>query len=195
MDATSSADRRAFFDELLGSDVPSRAIRDEFAGLFQLTKYEKTAVFVRQGEPNEAIGFVSQGYLRSYTLDEDGNEATLRFLQPGDLVSGGFAFDVPSPATVDALVRSFVWECPWSRFIDFAQGHPECFRFLRHNLANGTSRMVTMLSNFIRLDAGGRYQLFARQYPELLDTIPHYYIANYLGVTPVQLSRIRSSLR
>ncbi|MBQ0740731.1 Crp/Fnr family transcriptional regulator, partial [Aquimarina celericrescens] len=39
--------------------------------------------------------------------------------------------------------------------------------------------------------ASERYDIFIKCYPNLLNLIPHHYIASYLGVTPESLSRIR----
>ena len=45
------------------------------------------------------------------------------------------------------------------------------------------------------LPARERLVRFRQEYPGLEDEIPHHHIANYLGVTPVTLSRSRAQIR
>ena len=40
-------------------------------------------------------------------------------------------------------------------------------------------------------NAEQRYRWFCKEYPELLERIPQYHIASFLGITPVSLSRLR----
>ena len=40
-----------------------------------------------------------------------------------------------------------------------------------------------------------RYQWFLKTYPGIIDRVPHRYVASFLGMTPVSLSRIRRELR
>lgn len=47
---------------------------------------------------------------------------------------------------------------------------------------------------FFTLQADKRYLLFRERYPELELLINQYYIAQFLGITPVQLSRIRKKI-
>jgi CRP-like cAMP-binding protein len=49
-------------------------------------------------------------------------------------------------------------------------------------------------SDFLRKNGTQRYMDFIIEYPLLEKRIPHYYIASYLGLTPVSLSRIRKKL-
>jgi len=53
----------------------------------------------------------------------------------------------------------------------------------------GKERRETQL---IMLNASERYRAFREEYPGLEQRIPQYHIASYLGITPVQLSRIRA---
>jgi hypothetical protein len=44
----------------------------------------------------------------------------------------------------------------------------------------------------VTLEAKERYAIFQKEHPKLEQRIPQYHIASYLGITPTQLSRIRS---
>ena len=57
----------------------------------------------------------------------------------------------------------------------------------RSNKERHDIRMVTE-------DATANYLTFRKELPGLEDLVPQYHIASYLGVTPVQLSRIRAKL-
>jgi CRP-like cAMP-binding protein len=49
---------------------------------------------------------------------------------------------------------------------------------------------IRMVTN----DATTNYQIFKKEYPSLENEIAQYHIASYLGITPIQLSRIRARL-
>ena len=49
---------------------------------------------------------------------------------------------------------------------------------------------IRMVTN----DATTNYQIFREEFPGLENLIPQYHIASYLGITPIQLSRIRRGL-
>ena len=49
--------------------------------------------------------------------------------------------------------------------------------------------------SFIRDTPKQRYQNLIKDKPQILQRVPQRYIASYLGITPVHLSRIRTQLR
>ncbi|MCF2489043.1 Crp/Fnr family transcriptional regulator [Dyadobacter sp. CY347] len=51
-----------------------------------------------------------------------------------------------------------------------------------------------LLSSYILAGPQERYELFAQQYPHLVQRVPQYILASFLGVTPVSLSRIRNRI-
>jgi len=51
-----------------------------------------------------------------------------------------------------------------------------------------------LFSSFILQTPEERYKTFMMQFPMLLQRAPLQYIASYLGITPVSLSRIRKKI-
>ena len=51
-----------------------------------------------------------------------------------------------------------------------------------------------LYTSFILNTPEERYERLVKNNPQMIERIPHYYIASYLGITPVSLSRIRSRL-
>ena len=45
-----------------------------------------------------------------------------------------------------------------------------------------------------RTTAMERYEWFLKDYPGLIDVVPHKYIASFLDMTPVTLSRLRKTM-
>jgi CRP-like cAMP-binding protein len=53
-------------------------------------------------------------------------------------------------------------------------------------------KMVGQSLDLQTLPARDRYENLLNKYPEIFQKVPLYHIANYLGIAPKSLSRIRS---
>jgi len=71
-------------------------------------------------------------------------------------------------------------------------GWQELGRRIAENFYVGKERREYEL---LQLSASERYLMFDQEYPGLARRIPQYYVASYLGITPVALSRIVSRLK
>ncbi len=168
---------------------------EQFSSLFHIRKYNDKDFVINEGEMNNSISFISEGILRSFILDYDGNEATIWFTEPGNFVKGSFANNVPSNVNIQCIGDCQLLLADWQKVISLAFSNPELRDYFNKKLAYGNMKQIELMSNLIRLDAKERYLLFREKYPHLLEKIPHYLIANHLGISPVQLSRIRKKLR
>ena len=183
-----------FFTEITKDTEISKKTLTEFSALFKLKSFREKEHFVRIEEESNSVGFLAEGIMRTYIIDPDGNEAGLRFILPSNFVRGSFAGNVPSPVNIQCIETCSLYIADWNNIMGFMGTSPELRTFFNLLLSNGYSKTMTLLSNFIRLNAKDRYLLFIKEYPGLIDRIPHYLIANHLGITSVQLSRIRKNL-
>lgn len=186
-------DKFNFFRGIIGSIIESDSKIVEFSSLFTMKKYNKNSYYIYELDNNSTIGFLNEGYMRSFITDYEGNEAIIRFVKPGEIISGGFAFDFPSPVSIQSISESIIYQTNWKTLSAYIQKNKEYLKILNQFLSNGSFNTTRMLAGFIRLDAKERYLLFKQEYPGAIDKIPHYFIANYLGISAVQLSRIRKN--
>jgi CRP/FNR family transcriptional regulator, anaerobic regulatory protein len=68
---------------------------------------------------------------------------------------------------------------------------PKFFALKAHYVEQSLISMAQHNANLATLDAHDRYYKFMREKPHLINRLPQYYIAAYLGIKPQSLSRIR----
>jgi CRP-like cAMP-binding protein len=67
-------------------------------------------------------------------------------------------------------------------------------RFFRILMQNAYCALQQRIATFNSIDAVDRYKAFIDQYPDVMQQLPQYLIASYLGITAPSLSRIRKQL-
>jgi CRP-like cAMP-binding protein len=186
--------KEQFFKELT-SDL-SLSIQDlnDFSELFVMSKYSASDYFVQLGELTRTCGFVKNGIMRAYISDSEGEEANLRFILKYGFISGSFAKGATSSMNIQSLVDCEIYIANWDSISEFLKSHKILIKFFNTLLASGHQSIVQRLSTYLRNNAKQRYELFLKEYPNLINQIPHYHVANFIGITTVQLSRIRQKI-
>ena len=155
---------------------------------------KKSQTFANEGRIAKLVGIVESGNMRHF-YTRDGLQRTTYFYFEGALVSSYISCITQklSQLTIEAITDCELLVFPYATLSAlFTQSHKwERFgRLLAEYLASGLEeRMVTLLmlspeERYHDLLKGGKDKILAR--------IPQHYIASYLGITPVSLSRIRN---
>jgi len=141
--------------------------------------------------------FLTSGLARYYYLREDGREFNKSFaVKKGHLLSSisSVVKQNPSPFFVEILSP---FECVSIRYKDFlmlGDKFQEWNHFTLRIYEALTIKKERREADFLLLSATERYQKFLEEYNEIVDVLPNYHIASYLGITKVGLSRIRGNL-
>lgn len=157
---------------------------------------EKNDYMIREGQIGKELGYVVQGDMRHF-YTRDGEEKTTYFYFENSLTGPYISCITGKPSLIsfEALADTKLLVFPYAAMQQlYAQSHTwEKFgRVLAEYLAMGLEdRMVGLLM----LSPEERYlQLLQSNKQKIMERIPQHLIANYLGVTPVSLSRIRNRL-
>ncbi|MBN9296452.1 MAG: Crp/Fnr family transcriptional regulator [Filimonas sp.] len=172
---------------------------EEFAGItpsFKRIQLKKKERLLSNGQVSNFVVFVDKGSLRSYTIDEKGNEHILQFAFEnywiGDLYS--YLTDAPSALNIEAMEATEVLYVSKTDMEALYEKEPKLDRFMRLQVQNAYVALQKRLNAAMSVPTEDRYLELMRVHPDILVRVPLIYIASYLGVTPESLSRIRRQL-
>lgn len=149
-----------------------------------------------EGEVSKYAYFIQEGCLRMW-YNNEGDDVTIKFFVPNDVVSSleSFYLELPGKFALESLVPSVVREIHKSTFDDYMSASPEFRTEMLGVSVRCMADYQNLFLNSIMNNPEDRYRLLVEENPRLFDVVPHHYIASYLGMTPVSLSRIRKRTR
>ncbi len=161
-----------------------------------LKSIPKGEVIVHVGDKPAEFYFVVNGIFRSYYIDREGNDVTRIFTPEGS----GFGVETlfnekASPCCIEALESSKVLVIPGQQIKKLIHTSSYFTKFYINLLEESIHYKIERESSFLLKSATERYLDFKRHYPKLEERVNQSYIASYLGITPVSLSRIRKTIR
>ena len=159
-------------------------------------KLRKKQYLLQEGDVCKFIAFVEKGSLRSYTIDEKGNERIIQFALEGWIISDLFSFLTAEPATynIDALEDSELVLISKTAHEELLMKLPKYETWIRLQITGAYIAMQRRLTSIISLSLEERYAGFTALYPEIVQRVPQHMIASYMGLTPETLSRVRRKM-
>ncbi|NCP85560.1 MAG: Crp/Fnr family transcriptional regulator [Bacteroidetes bacterium] len=149
--------------------------------------------FVKADQNNYRIGKLYKGILRGFTVNNDGKEFTTHFFKEGDLVSGNYIPNIPATMNIQAIEDCQISVANYKEIFSHVNKDSDLTNIILSNFERLNKQNQSRLDALISGDALAKYKWFLYEYPNLLNRIPHYYIANFLGMAPTQLSRTRKT--
>jgi CRP-like cAMP-binding protein len=156
----------------------------------------KGEYWIDQGKKEHQIGFVLGGNMRHY-YTHDGEEKTTYFYFENQLVSSYFSAltDQPSKLTIEALTDCQLLIFPYKILVSLYDSSHLWERFGRKLAEYLVLGLEERMTGLLILTPEERYlQLLQANKKKIIERIPQHLIANYLGITPVSLSRIRGRI-
>jgi CRP-like cAMP-binding protein len=172
---------------------------DKLAGLFglgSLVRLGEGEAFVRTGEQSYRVGLVLAGLMRNYIVNEQGEEVTVLFAGEMQVIAPYSTILLQKPATETAAAI----EPTVLLVIDFrtikAQSltDPVYMRLYTELIETALVAAIERIDDFVQKNPEQRYRWLLDTQGHLISRVPLKYVASYLGITAVSLSRIRKRL-
>ena len=171
-------------------------LMNKFVAVSSEITLKKNDILIRIGDKNSYIFFVVSGILRDYYIDDDGNDVTRFFSYEGGLCGGeSLISNEPSAICTEALEDCILLRCSVSDFTEIIVNNSEATKAYIWLLESSLAYKIHRENSFLIKSAAERYIDFKRENPDIEKRVNQKYIASYLGITPVSLSRIRRALK
>jgi CRP-like cAMP-binding protein len=163
---------------------------------FTPKKLRKRQYILQEGDVCKYVAFVEKGMLRSYTIDEKGNEHIMQFAFEGWWISDHYSFLTGEPAVynIDALEDSELLLISKQAEEKMLQKIPKFEKYFRILLQNSLIATQRRLISSLSQNAEERYSQLISVCPTIPQRVPQHMMASFLGITPETLSRIRKQM-
>jgi CRP-like cAMP-binding protein len=152
-------------------------------------------ILVREGEMAGQMYFIRSGCVRAW-LNNAGREITLQFFFEGESVTALESFLKKTPSsiyieTVEACELYTIDRQDFLQSLDNESARRQFYDTAIDKLIFHANRLTSLLKN----KPVERYRQLLIESPDIIKRIPQHYVASYLGITSVSLSRIRNRVK
>jgi len=159
----------------------------------KIKKIRKDEYYIREGEKPKSFAYVFSGLFRYYYIDKNGNDFTKGFFFENSFITSYSALiqNRESYFSIEALEDSEIIEIDYEKWKTLFNQELVWYKFLLTLIEKGYCVKESREREFLLFDAEKRYRSFLQTFPDQQKRIKQHFIASYLGITPVALSRIR----
>lgn len=162
----------------------------------RMHSFGKNELLLKEGLVCNSLTFILSGAVVYYSLSEKGDEITTDFALEGSWVTDNRSrlSQTPSHLNIKAIEATDVAIIAETDLNELYRRIPKMEHLGRILIERAYVRLVPLSLDLQILSAEERYLKLLREYPEAVKRLPLYHIANYLGIAPKSLSRIRGKL-
>jgi CRP/FNR family transcriptional regulator, anaerobic regulatory protein len=164
---------------------------------FFLQTMEETFVpkgehFLVEGQISKHIGYIKSGLMMHYKIVE-GDEIPADFTVEHQWIAymKSFGFGTVSDMYIKALEDTHLLQLSNIRMGELFAVQPKFMALRSYYTELSFIRNNEHAANLATLNAKQRYYKLMEERPDLINRVPQYYIASYLGIKPQSLSRLR----
>ena len=149
-----------------------------------------------EGMVSKYIYFINKGALRLWNND-DGRDITMQFFFEGQVVSSFESFYLckNSQFSIESIEDSNITLLSKESLDLLSDKFPSVNNYITDIICKRFIDYTNFFLSRIKDSPEKRYYDLLENNSELIKRVPHYYIASYLGITPVSLSRIRNRIK
>lgn len=178
-----------------GKDLSIKDIQAFFKAAENLS-FKKKDILIQEGAQKSKVFYIHKGLVRCYYINDKGDEITFRLIPEHNIVinSDLILFKKSSKFYYQAIepTKTYAIDYDILQSMIASNGKYESNRkFVYQELLRQAQQRI---ESFVLHTPEERYELYLKDFPNIVNRVPDKYIANVLGITPVSLSRIRKRI-
>ena len=167
---------------------------ESFSHYFKYLTVDKKHKLISEGQYTDRAYVIEKGLLFLYKTLDNGDRQVLQFAKENYWIGDFYSVFSGSKAlfTLETIEPSELW-CIKKADLDILMSQFPVFEtYFRLLIQSAYAHTLIRLSDVYSQDAEEKYNRLRDRQPDLLQRVPQYLIASYLGILPSSLSRIRN---
>ncbi|MFK7971457.1 MAG: Crp/Fnr family transcriptional regulator [Bacteroidia bacterium] len=161
----------------------------------KVLKIPKKTRLLDMGETCDKMYFIISGCLRLYYVKGDVERNCFFFHENLFCTAfGSFMMQRPSNQIMETVEDTVCLMITFDELEEIYKVLPKMNLIVRKILEERYTNAHDIISSFILHNPEERYLEFIKKYPLLVNRIPEYHIASYLGITPKSFSRLKGRI-
>ena len=168
--------------------------KELFSSCFKEVKIKKRQFIVQPNFIAKHRQYVLKGAFRAYVVADEGQEHTITFAIDDWWITdyNSYIFQQPATMFVVALEDSIILQLDYEKEQELKLQNHKFETFFRIVAERGLASQQRRIISNLTQTAEERYETFSNKYPQIVQRVPQYALASYLGMTTEFLSRIRN---
>lgn len=156
--------------------------------------FQKGEFLAKEGEYCPSTFLIRKGIIRTYVLTPDGEERTIRLAREKEFISPreSFMHGRASNEFLEAVEECKVIMINTKKLEELSRSNSRILRMQYVGILEAFYEATERIEFFTIYTPEQRYHYLLEKSPDLLQRVPQKYLASYIGVTTVSLSRIRN---
>lgn len=149
-------------------------------------------LLLKEGDIGRKIYVIDKGSVRNW-FNHDGKEISFQFFFEGDVVYSPESFrkNQPSQFSIETIEpTSLRWLS--QQDMELVREDLMLYNAMIERVADKHTEFMRHFFSYLKNTPQQRYEILLLEHPEVIKRVPLQYIASYLGITAVSLSRIRN---
>jgi CRP-like cAMP-binding protein len=165
-----------------------------FSSCFKEVKIKKRQFIVQPNFIAKHRNYVLKGAFRAYVVADQGQDHTITFAIDDWWITdyNSYIFQQPATMFVVALEDSIILQLDYEKEQELKLNNHKFETFFRIVAERGLAFQQRRIISNLTHTAEERYENFVSKYPLIVQRVPQYALASYLGMTTEFLSRIRN---
>lgn len=166
---------------------------EKYSDFFDRFLVPAKTILLKDGEVAKKIFFIEKGCMRLW-YNDNGKDISVQFFFEGQRVSSyeSFRTNKPSKFNIETIESCVIHVISKMNFLTVLKDSPAIRVEIEENLFQRWIHYRNLFLSRIKDSPQKRYEEMLKENPLIIQRIPQHYIASYLGITPVSLSRIKN---
>lgn len=176
--------------------ILSEQDKSDIINCFHFKEYKKNIFLIRNGDVAHELFFILKGAVHQYYLDDNGNEKSCSFTFENEFITDleSFSKQIPATSFTVTLQHTKCMVATCKSIGNLLRKNKTISDYFRIEVEKIAAKSFKRTKSLLTYTPEQRFAELMKEDPTIFQKVPQRYIAQYIGVAPESLSRLKKRM-